>query len=119
MDLVVRNVLTKVLEKGPAFASALILTKKSAPFNGTLYIRSNSLCSFNRSFLFLDPCALTASLTLVVQFRTAYTARLVQDDRVNVRGKEREKPFNTHSIRNLTNSKGSSSAFALLLDHIT
>lgn len=47
--------------------------KKSVP-NGTLPIKVNSLYCFQSSFLFLDPCTLTAAFTLVIQFSPANTA---------------------------------------------
>lgn len=70
------------------------------------------------SFLFLDPCALTAALTLVEQFGTTNTTSLVQDDRVDVGREEGEQTLYAYAVRDLTHRKGSGSTLALQLDHI-
>jgi len=77
------------------------------------------LCCFQCSFLLLDPCALTATTTLVVQFGATYTTGFVQDDRVDVRGVDREKTLNANAVGDLPYSKGGSCALALQLDHVS
>src|SRR5689334_6296966 len=77
------------------------------------------LCGFDRSFLFLDPCALSATLTLIVQLGATNTTGFVQDNRLDVRREEWENPFYTDTVRDLTHGESSSIAFTLSFDHIS
>ena len=70
------------------------------------------------SFL-LDTGALTAPLTLEIDLGTTYPTSLIQVDGFDIGGKQRERPFHTYAIGNLTHGKSGGLPLTLTLDYIT
>src|SRR5436305_8315994 len=100
-------------------AITIYFHKKSGRLTSGFLKNFNILCCFQCSFLFLDPCTLTTTLALIIQFSTANTARFIQYYRVNIRRKERKYPFNANTVRDLTNSESSCRTLSLLLNNIS
>src|SRR5687768_9559573 len=79
-----------------------------------------SLCCFNMcSFLFLDTGTFTTTFALIKKFGSAYTARLIEFNGLNIGRIIREYPFYTDTIRDLANSKSCRCALSLFFQNIT
>lgn len=80
---------------------------------------SNLLNRILSDSFFLNPCALTASLSLEEEFGPAYLTCFVQGNRLDVGGGDWESPFNTDTIRNFSDRESGCTSLSLALDHIT
>lgn len=85
---------------------------------GRLYKRKLCLFGFHRLTLFLDTCALTATLTLVVQLGTANTTYLMQEDGLDIGREEGEQTLHTYAIGDFTYSESGSSTYTLYFNYI-
>src|ERR1700754_4875092 len=69
--------------------------------------------------LFLDTSALTAAFALVEDLGTTYPTGLVEVDRLDIRGEQRESSFYAYSIGDFTYSESGCLSFALTLEHVS
>jgi len=73
---------------------------------------------FNSHSFFFNTCTFTWTISKEIQFRPAHSPSLIQFNRFNIWGKEREGPFNANPIGDFSYRESGSLASALALDNI-